>query len=199
MPKPVARKGTARPSVRVEPVQRADGVEVGDERHLERDHQRGQAEDEERALEGEAQEGEGVGGQGRGDDLPHHDGHRHDGRGGHVLGHLPRGPGRGVVAPLRVGREERGRLLDQLVGDQQRVDHRHVDREEHHDGPHGEQRVAADGAPAPRRPVDPDGRQRPRPGRGHPHARRHRSLARHALGPFVSGHRSPAVRAAASE
>ena len=145
------QEGHGQALVGVEPVQRADGVEVGDERHLERDHQRGQAEDEEGALEGEAQEGEGVGGQDRGDELPDHDDHRHDGRGRHVLGHLPRRPGRGVVAPLRVGREERRRLLDQLVGDEQRVDHRHVDREEHDDGPRREQRVAADGAPAPRR------------------------------------------------
>ena len=108
--------------VGVEPPQRGDRVEVGDERDLERDHQRGQADQEEGAAEREAQESEGVGRQDRGDQLARHDDDRHDGRVRHVLGQLARGPGHGVVVPLRVGREERGRLVDQLVRDEQRVD-----------------------------------------------------------------------------
>ena len=151
MPKPGGEERDRQPRVGVEPVQRRDGVEVGDEGDLERDHQRGQAEHEERALEREGQEGEGVGGQHGRDQLADHDDRRHDRRRRHVLRHLPAVPGRAVVVPLRVGREERGRLVDQLVRREQRVHDRDVDREEDDDGAGRQQGVAADGAqPAPR-------------------------------------------------
>ena len=63
------------PGVRVVDVEIDDGREVGDDGHLERDHQRCQEDDEQRSLERELEERERVRGERGRDDLTDHDDH----------------------------------------------------------------------------------------------------------------------------
>ena len=66
------------PEVGVVPAEADHGVEIGQERDLERHHHGGQEDDEQRPLEREVEEGESVGGGNGRDQLGHHDHRRHD-------------------------------------------------------------------------------------------------------------------------
>jgi hypothetical protein len=67
------RRGDDQRRVAVVPAERLDDQEVGDQRHLRRDHQGRQVEQEERLAAAKAQPGKGEGGQRRDQDLQHRD------------------------------------------------------------------------------------------------------------------------------